>query len=375
MRATLGGVRDETRKRGNGGQLRRALFVAWPFMAFGLPAAVCLGFGDLEGYFLIPASIIVIPVAGLCALIPYFLVRARGWSAVPGSVAWALALNWWCWITVVATIPGKLTGGGNASVLELLTLQTMSLAWNQRVLVTALIAGVVSWVVLLLAAATSGSPRGSTRFQKRAGFAVMIGIPIFVFIAAISGNAIEQSKTDGANEQPSAALARTIEEQVHLLSQREDTTQSDLSEVRRLIATDGWSSAYTWMFGACEREANPCYFIYASADVAQGGSSFDRSVARRELKDELLGTGWAAAKQPRYCHGRELDSFRNGDGQQLCLTYGDGSVKVALISERFWGSLFELRDAAGSGVLIFDPQARDQFAEYRWDEWQSSDLG
>ena len=62
--------------------LDRALFAVWPYAAFILPALICWGFGDIEHYFLIALSWVIIPVTGLLALIPFAVARSRGWLTV-----------------------------------------------------------------------------------------------------------------------------------------------------------------------------------------------------------------------------------------------------------------------------------------------------
>lgn len=201
---------------------------------------------------------------------------------------------------------------------------------------------------------------------------VAIAAPCAALIAGLLGGSVEGSRTDGAGELPEPALARTFDEQLGLLSQREEFTQASLSEVRKLIAADGWINAHPWMFRSCEREAHPCYDIYATAHIAQADAN--RAIDAM-LIDELNDAGWRSATKPPYCHGRNLESFQNDDGQRLCLEHRDETISVSLISAPYWGNLFELRDAAGSGVRIFDPKVQDQFATYRWDEWQSSEFG
>lgn len=319
-----------------------------------------------------PTSWIIIPVAGLLSLIPYLIVRARGWRKVPGNSLGLLFLNWWSAVTVACTIPGKLTGGGSDSVLELLTSESMSRAWNDRILITALVFGAVSWMALVLASVVAGGARSPSRLQTRTGLVVAIAVPCIVMIAGMLGGTVENSRTDGAGELPEFALERTLDEQLGLLAQREELTQASLSEVRHLIAADGWTSVHPWMFRSCEGEANPCYDIYAAAQIAQADA--DRAIDTRFI-DELREAGWRSAGKLPYCHSSNIESFQNEEGQRLCVNHGDGNISVALIAPSYWGNLFELREAADSGALIFDPAARDQSATYRWDEWQSSILG
>ena len=365
--ATLGDVGSP-----NSAGFDRAMFVAWPFLAFIIPAAFCWGFGDLESYFLIPASVIIIPVTGVASLIPFFVARTRGWRAVPGNSLALLLLNWWSGVVAACAIPGKLTGGGRASVLELLTLESMSRAWNDRILVTALIVGVITWVVLLFTSAAAREVRSPSRLQTRSGIAVAVGAPVFVLIVAVLGGTVENAQSDGASERPEAALERPIEDQLELLSQREEATQTSLSEVRRMIAGDGWAGAYSWMFGSCERDANPCYDIFARATTTL--ADLDRA-DREQLSDGLRAAGWRSTSRPPYCHGDDIESYRNDEGQRLCVEYAGDTISVALISPSFWGDLFTLRDAADPDALIFNLDSRDQTSRYQWNEWQASVLG
>lgn len=332
---------------------------------------ICLGTGDLELYFLLSVSWIVIPVAALLALVPYFIVRARGWRAVPGNSIGLLLLNWWSWVVVACAIPGKLTGGGLPSVLELLVSESMSRAWNDRILAAALIVGCASWVALLLTTVAAGRVRAPSRRQMGAGLAVAIGAPCVAFVAAMLGGVFENAREDAAGERPELASERAIDEQLELLAEREERTQASLSEVRRMIASDGWAEAYPWMFRSCEREANPCYDIYTSAEVTR--THIDAR-DRARLDDELHNAGWRSSSRPQYCHGSDIESYRNEEGQRLCVEYGDETVAVALISPPYWGDLFELRGAAGPDALIFNPDMRNRTAAFRWDEWQTSDL-
>lgn len=349
----------------------RVLFAAWPFVAFILPAAACWGFGDLEYYFLFSASWIIIPLTGLLSLIPYFVARARGWRTVPGSSLGPLILNWWSLVVVVCTTPGKLTGGGRASVLELLTSETMSRAWNDRLLIAALLVGAASWLAVVVTTVSAGAPRPASLLQIRVGQVVVIAAPCLALLTAVLGGTIDSSHADAAQERPEAALARTLDEQLVLLAQREELTQSSLSEVRQLIAADGWVDAYPWLFRSCEREAYPCYDIYATASLPRTPNDHTRDAL---FTDQLHDAGWRSAAQPPYCHGSNITSFQNDDRQRLCVIYDDETISVALISPHYWGDLFALRDAAPPDTLIFHPQVRDHSASYRWDEWQSSAL-
>lgn len=165
------------------------------------------------------------------------------------------------------------------------------------------------------------------------------------------GGTIDNSRADGAGERPESAFARTLDKQ--------------------LIATNGWMNAHPWMFRSCEREAHSCYDIYVTAEIAQGDA--DRAIDA-SFTDELRDAGWRSASKPPYCYSSNLQSFRNDDGERLCVELDDGTISVALISPHYWGDLFALRDAAHPDAAIFNPRTWDRSATYRWDEWQSSAL-
>lgn len=207
--------------------------------------------------------------------------------------------------------------------------------------------------------------------QRRTGVAVAIAAPCIAAIVAVLGGSIDNSRTDGAGEQPEPAFARTLDEQLELLAQREEQTQTALSEVRQLIADDGWMNAHPWMFRSCEREAHSCYDIYTTAEIAQGDAD---SAIDASFSDELRDAGWRSVAKPPYCHGSNLQSFRNDDGQRLCVELDGETLSVALVSPHYWGDLFALRDAAHPDAAIFNPRSWDQSATYRWDEWQASVL-
>ncbi|WP_153002123.1 hypothetical protein [Leucobacter chromiiresistens] len=351
----------------NAARLSRAAFVAWPFVAFIIPASICWGVGELERLLLIRFSWFIIPTSVLLALVPYFISRARGWRVVPSNSLGLLMVHWWSWVTVVCTFSDKV--GSVATVLEFLSAEGVSQAWNDRMLITAGVVGLATWVALLFT--TSFSNTG-TPYQRRAELGVVVAwvAPCVVVVSALLCVPLEGARIDAAGERPEPATSRPVDAQLTLLSQREAGTQQSLSKVRRMIAPEGWTHAYPWMFGSCEGTHHPCYDIYASAEFMTENAVPDRA----QLENELSAAGWQSTKTPPYCQGTDIDSYRNRDGQRLCVEFDVDSITVALIAPSYWGDLFVLRDAASPDAVIFNPRVRDKAASFAWNEWQASEM-
>lgn len=361
--------------------IRRFAWLAWPWMNWVLPVLHALwGFGA-SGYLVLavilaPLALLAIPVLGVLSDIPRILLRQRGHDTAPGPIVWLLFLNWWGWLASAASAATTvrdpvLRDGVIADVEE-------SVLRRDLGAIALLVIVVTGFALIALAAAVrpapSFDPDGADppRESRRDPWAIAalvaaIALPLsLIVILLIDGDAMA-GQTDAAGDTVAYVAALPIDRQAERAEEHYASTQQRLSEVRALVADDGWRIRDRW--GArisadgfafseiCVEIETPCYTL--EAGFAVDGAPVDlRSPATADALAEL---GWTPAP-----HSGEWVS---ADGYTLTTDQDDsGRVTLWIESPAWWGDDADLRDEIGRG----DPDEGIGVA-YRAEEWPPLD--
>jgi len=335
-------VRPARERRGSG--IQRFVWMLWPWMNWLLPIAAIFVVGN-SGWFLLlllVVALVLVLVLGLLGTIPQFLLGNEGWKTAPAPVAVLLIVQWWAWIAALVVPQGATYGRPVPSIVQLLSPRPVAGDFLVTVLVASVSVGVLCWVAVLILSiilrrrSGSVSPgRGWTR-----GAVVAAIVPPVLLVAVIwSGGEVTAQQRDDAGATVAETAAEPLREQAARALDRYESAQSQLSEIRGMLADDGW-----WL---TSRGFDSRSSWGSGADAYGFDLGFEYEFTAGEAPDvdtvhaELLTLGWSEDER-----GRLVDPHGN-----TVLMWADSrAVSVSLTSPSWWGDTDELSDELDRGV-------------------------
>lgn len=329
---------------------------AWPWVNWLLPVFFCfhgwLGSGGWETLFLTVLSPVIIPVFGLLASVPRFILRKRGHTTAPGPVVWLLFLNGWSWFVAPLTIPGPTDGQPHPSLLQSLVGLPLSDGYQGAMLIGCVILGTLCWVaVVILAGILAPQSDPSGRKWRIISWISAFVIPTLFVVVSIIGVHVTAGRLDAASETSGQVASRSIPDQIELAEERHEQTQRSVSAVRALIADDGWEiqGGLNGLSYECRSLHVECYFIDFDFLHETGGTGLDRDA----LIAQIESLGWTAA---------ETGGLVDAEGRELRINISEeGAVRLEVQTPWWWGDSFDLLES------LTDSGTRpDSFAADEW---------
>lgn len=339
-------------------------WAVWPWMNWLLPAFFIFhgyldGTGGWMTLALAFASPLLLPAFGLLGSLPRFILRRRGATATPGPIIWLLFLHGWGWVgaalamqdTTDSSIPPP-------TLLQGLGAGALSAGAQAAIFLAALAVVSAAWLAVLVLAIVLPPDRPPHRGWRIAGWVSAFATPLLLAAAVMLAGFLTLQQTDGAGETVAEVQERPVDEQAERMLERHEHAQRSLSEVRALIAEDGWQPE--WAGGDdCGRVAGvPCYQLAAAF-----GTTSTAGIPAG-LDEELADLGWTVTD----ADAERIEATRD----DLVLTvgvWGDDALIAGVLTPWWWGDEIALRERLNPG--------RDRPAEpadgYSADEWPPLD--
>ncbi|MFG6402977.1 hypothetical protein [Microbacterium sp. P04] len=344
--------------------IARFAWAVWPWMSWLLPVFLVLrgfisGSGGWEALILLFASPVLVPVLGLLGMLPWFLLRRRGWRSTPAPVIWLLFLNWWGWFGFIITIRGIGDSGDIPSMLVGAGEVRLSQGAEQALLFVCLLLAAGAWVAILVI--VLAHPRVSAAAYARwtvVAWIAAIAVPVLLIAGVLGATAATTQQRDAAGDTVAEVESQPIDTQLERAEARYDELQRMLVPLRESFGTSGWevySSGFSDYAGSCSDAEAECYSVEATftLDAVTTGASAE------SFADLLRSAGWET-EQGGYGANGEKDGYVV-DGSIA----EDGSVWLELSSPTWWGDPSELRQALGE----IAPRVEGEL--YASDEWPS----
>lgn len=359
------------------------VWAVWPWMNWILPTFFVLhGFLGVGGWgtlLLLFASPIFIPAAGLLGALPRFLLRKRGHSTTPAPIVGLLFVNWWGWVALTLTMQDAGDSGPLMSLLRSMLTVPLSVDYEQGLYVVAICVAIAAWLAVLViaivlpraSAAPSSEPtmatgRGSERPWVVVAWVSAFLVPALFVATVVVGVEVTAAQPDASGDTVAEVEAMPISAQADRAQQNYERTQQRLSEVRELIAEDGWrlrAEDGEWVgsvgFGTrpweCRQADVECYTFEVRFSLDEAPADFDRD----RFDDALREAGWMP---PEYG-----DGWTDAEGHRLRVTVypANNRLSIELESPQWWGDTYELRNEMGWS----DDESLGLGRTYRFDEW------
>ncbi|MFF7294139.1 hypothetical protein ACFY9N_16540 [Microbacterium sp. NPDC008134] len=362
--------------RPTAGGIHGFAWALWPWMSWVLPVFFVFhgflgsgGWGTLMLMFLSP---VFVPAAGLLGMLPRFILRRRGHTTAPAPIVWLLFVNWWAWFTLALTMQDMGDSGPSRSLLRDVMTVPLSLDYEQGVFLAALAIAVLAWVAVLVLAIVQPRPMPGVQTgmpRRQDGWTVVAWIAAFVvpalLVATIGAGVVATAlQRDAAGDTVAEVSAMPIAAQAERALATYERTQQKLSEVRELIADDGWQiidddgravgsagfGSYSW---ECRRADADCVTIEAGFGIDDVRVDVDGE----DFRARLQALGWDAD---------DMRAMTDADGFVLRIDAFRGvneSTWVSIESPPLWGDLYDLTQELGESD---DDRVEGTF---RFDEW------
>lgn len=332
----------------------------WPWMNWLLPIVGIFAVGN-GGWFLLMLLVmspILVPILGLLGSLPRFLLRRAGWSTAPAPVTTLLFVQWWAWIIAMITPLGATDSIPIPAIMQELSPRPIAGQFLTSLLAAAGGTAVVCWVVVLILVIVLR--RRSDRASTGRGWALVarttaILLPLLFFALIWLGGEVTAQQRDAAGATPAEVQTEPLSVQAARALERYESVQSQLSQVRGMLADDGWrlfsrgfESRGSWASGIDEYG----FDLRFDRELVTG-ETVDLDAARAEL----LALGWTEDER-----GQLVDSY----GNTLLFWADEHSVSVWLTSPSWWGDAYDLSDELDRDAA----DSEDVFARtYAYDEW------
>lgn len=347
------------------------VWALWPWMNWVLPAFMVLhgfvlGTGGWESLMLLVGSPVIVPAAGLLGALPRFVLRKRGHATTPGPIVWLLFVNWWGWVTLTITMPGVGDSGAVPSVLRGLVTAPLSLMYEQIMFAVAVLVALLAWIAILVLACVVRVPVPPRRTWTLASWVALFAMPVVLIAAVWAGVIFTTQQRDAAGDTVAEVEAMPIAAQAARAEASYEVTQQKLSQVREVIAEDGWSardedgawvvgSGFGSSYGACTGADAECYTFEVGFEFAQKPAGFDGRDAG--FAEELEVLGWKASNR--------AGEWTDADGFTVDIVpWPDGRLEVSIESPAWWGKTHDIGEQLGEADAD-----RGLARTYRYDEW------
>lgn len=383
------------------------VWAVWPWMNWVLPTFFVLhgflGVGGWATLLLLFASPVFIPATGLLGSLPRFLLRKRGHTTTPAPIVGLLFVNWWGWVALTLTMQDAGDSGPLASLLRSMLTVPLSVDYEQGLYVVAIGVAITAWLAVLVIAivlprataatvvpgppaaptmaaapaavapphppTTTGRPRDERPWVVVAWVSAFL-VPALFVTAVVVGVEVTAAQPDASGDTVAEVAAMPIAAQVDRAEQNYERTQQRLSEVRELIAEDGWrlrdedgewvgSAGFGTSAWECRQADVDCYTFQVRFSLDQAPADFDRA----RFDDSLRDAGWTP---PEYG-----DGWTDAEGYRLRVTVypANNRLSIELESPEWWGDTYDLRNEMGDS----DDDNLGLGRTYRFDEWPPLD--
>lgn len=350
------------------------VWAVWPWMNWLLPAFLVLhgflaGNGGWETLMLLFASPVLVPVTGLLAALPRFILRKRGHETAPGPIIWLLFVNWWSWITFTITMRGSTDSSPLPSILSAIITVPLSTPYEQTLLLASVGLAVLAWTAILIIVLVLPVPATRRRTWTLTSWIAAFAVPMLLIGIVWAGVVATAQQRDAAGDTVAEIQATDVSVQMQRAEARYALTQQRLSAVREVIAEDGWrvissSGGWAWQNGFsysddydCQLAAADCYGVDARFTLEGVPAGIDRAY----LVDAVRPLGWKLPLTGRL-EATDVDGFT------LKIEELDpDTLSVEIESPSWWGDPYELGQALGEGGR--GPDEEDLDRTYRYDEW------
>lgn len=360
--------------RPTAGGIRGFAWALWPWMSWILPVFFAfhgfLGSGGWGTLLLTFASPVFIPAMGLLGMLPRFILRKRGHTTAPAPIVWLLFTNWWAWLAFTVTMQDAGDSGPMKTLLGTLVPVPLSSDYQGIVFLVAIGVAITSWLAILFVAIAQPQPRPDAPTRGGAWDAVSWNaaflLPVILVATVVLGAQLTALQTDAAGDTVSQVEALPIAAQAARAEENYTRTQQKLSEVRELIAEDGWrardenggwvrGAGFAPTYGGCRGTDAECYSFEAGFELEQAPAGFDPDGA--EFLAELSAVGWERNERGY--------GFADDEGFELTVVRSpqDDRLTVGIESPDWWGDDDMLREELG------ESDEDRGFGEYRFDEW------
>lgn len=329
----------------------------WPWMNWGLPlvAIITVGNGGWALLMLLMISPVLVPVLGLLGSLPRFLLRKSGITTTPAPITGLLFVHWWAWAAAMITPPGATDGSPIPAVMQGLSPRPISGGFLQAVMLGGSGIAVACWITVLILAivlrARAALPAAPKRWTLVAWLAAVM-LPVLFAAMIWLGGAVTAQQRDAAGETVAEAQTQAMSVQAQRALERHEQAQEQLSQVRGMIADDGWRISQRGIDRRTSfADAVDSYGFdlrFEHEPLAEG------PVDVEAIEEELIGQGWTKDETGALVdpHGNVVEIYSN-----------ESSLQVSLVSPAWWGDSYELSDELGYGL-------DDAFARtYAYDEW------
>ena len=335
-------------------------------MSWLLPVFFCFhGVFDSSGfmaYLLMFGSVIIVPVAGFLGMIPQRILRDCGFDSTPAPITWLVILHWWSWVLFTFSMSDFTWHGESTSMLRTVMNLTISAGPERAIFVGAAIAGVASWIAMVLLAIALEPGNGNRRAWGAAAWVSAVAGPALIAAAIWGGVSASMAERDSAGDSRSEATSRTIDAQRDLVLERYEQQQTALSTAREVIVPGVWAATDTVIDDDdCADVAEECYRITI-------GYIFTPEVPIDvdEVRARIVSAGWDEIRSDSEVGSVDRIEALDEAGRMLIFdTHANGSYALELRSPSWWVSPEAFREIE-TGYVGTRPG--DRFAPGEWPE-------
>ena len=304
----------------------------WILMSWLLPALWCwLAFGAGWMYVGYIFAVVLYPLVGVAGMIPRIILRRLGASGTPWPVVPFLVVQWWALFTPVFITMAQFFLGPVFVGLFGVEQIAMSIRWS--ILSISIMVVILAWIAGVVIAS---SDRGSTHRDvvwKRISLGAAIAAPVVVVVVLLGALFATGQQRDGAGATVVDALRPSVQEQAERLEARYTELNEKVSEVRRLIAEDGWEEYLTGVGhdSSCAGTGMPCYMFEADFSHATAGDT----VGLADLAARLEAEGWVTDEGRD--EGALVATADEGVVVEIFWSDRDAEIGVRAESVNWWG--------------------------------------
>lgn len=320
----------------------------WPAMNWLVPAFVCLhgllGYGSLEGFFLIPASVVIVPVTALLGSLPRYLLRKKGHRSTPLPMVPLLFVTWWGWVCFASAMTSPRNGTQLPSIFSALVGGGLPSLFETALMLGGAGCAILAWIAALIIAKIRAGrkPQNPRRSSVVVAWTSAFLIPAVLMASCVTGALLGASAVDASGDTFSDAQARDRAAKDGLDRQRLETTQRALSQVRALISPSGWTVAEI-----DPRPSNQCPLGSSLTNCYSWEASFSVEASDRldleALKATIQAKEWEVQAVTTDEWGAVELETRSPDGISITVRYSQGDsgayvVNTTATSQSWWGS-------------------------------------
>lgn len=335
----------------------------WHLWSWALPALWFVLAGQGWLYYAPHFLIVLYPLVVFAGLLPCLIARRRGARETPAMMVPFVLVQWWATVAPVFLTTVMLVF--DVPIRRLLGIDHLGFRYTDGMLGIAGVIAVAAWLVCLVMAILHRKDRKSSA-RAWAALARATAIAAPVLIVAVTGGALiaTSQQRDAANTTLTEALTAPTSVQAARFEEHYEHLNRAVSEVRALIAEDGWGDRNTGPHSAvCPAEGGAeCYEFEAEFSHPTVGQALDRD----ELASRLGDAGWEVGEVKTADRTDVIGLFAtDAEGILVVVELDDSAAEVTVQSRTgpWWGGEEILIGALGG----YPDESPDTV--YRADEW------